>query len=61
MDSLGHITTLPRHSNTKLLITTAVSVPATARATLSVLRAEMDRLARQLPEYDIVRAMYGVG
>ena len=29
--------------------------------TLAALRAEMTRLAQQLPEYDTVRAMYGVG
>ena len=61
MDSMGHITTLPRNSNTKLLITTAAKELASAKATLAVLRAEMDRLARQLPEYETVRAIYGVG
>ena len=34
---------------------------ASAKATLAVLRAEMTRLAQQLPEYETVRAMYGVG
>lgn len=61
IDSLGHITTLPRNNNTKLLITTAAKELASAKATLAVLRAEMERLARQLPEYETVRAMYGVG
>jgi len=32
-----------------------------ATATLSVMRSKMDRLARQLPEYETVRTMYGVG
>ena len=61
MDSMGHITTLPKNSNTKLLITTAAKELAAAKATLAVMRAEMDRLARQLPEYETVRTMYGVG
>ena len=61
IDSIGHITTLPKNSNTKLIITTAAKELASAKATLAVLRAEMDRLARQLPEYETVRAMYGVG
>ena len=61
MDSMGHITTLPRNSNNKLLITTAAKELASAKATLAVLRAEMTRLARQLPEYETVRAIYGVG
>ena len=61
MDSMGHITTLPKNSNTKLLITTAAKELASAKATLAVLRSEMTRLAQQLPEYETVRAMYGVG
>ena len=61
LDSWGHIVTLPKNSNTKLLITTAAKELASAKATLAVLRTEMDRLARQLPEYETVRAMYGVG
>ena len=61
MDSMGHITTLPRNNNTKLLISTASKELASAKATLAVLRAEIDRLARQFPKYDTVRAMYGVG
>lgn len=44
-----------------LIITTAAKELASAKATLAVLRAEMDRLARQLPEYETVRAVYGVG
>ena len=61
IDSIGHITTLPKNDNTELIITTAAKELASAKATLAVLRAEMDRLARQLPEYETVRAMYGVG
>ena len=61
MDSMGHITTLPKNSNTKLLITTAAKELASAKATLAVMRSEMTRLAQQLPEYETVRAMYGVG
>ena len=60
-DSMGHITTLPKNSNTKLLITTAAKELACAKATLAVMRAEMDRLAQQLPEYETVRDRYGVG
>jgi len=61
MDSAGYITTLPKNSNTKLLITTAAKELASVKATLAVMRAEMTRLAQQLPEYETVRAMYGVG
>ncbi|MCI8437337.1 MAG: IS110 family transposase [Lawsonibacter sp.] len=58
---MGHVTTLPKNSSTKLLITTAAKELASAKATLAVMRSEMTRLARQLPEYETVRAMYGVG
>ena len=61
IDSIGHITTLPKNSDTKLIITTAAGELTLAKATLAVPRAEMDRLAQQLPEYETVRAMYGVG
>lgn len=53
--------TLPKDDNTKLLITTAAQQLLAGKMTLAALRAEMTRLAQQLPEYDTVRAMYGVG
>jgi hypothetical protein len=56
---LWAITTLPKNDNTKLLITTAAQELITAKATRAVMRAEMLRLARQLPEYAVL-AMYGV-
>ena len=54
-------TTLPRNSNTKMLITTAARQLTAARAATAALRQEMICLAQQLPEYETVRAMYGVG
>ena len=59
--SCGHFTTLPKNDNTKLLITTAAQQLLAGKMTLASLRAEMTRLAKQLPEYDTVHAMYGVG
>lgn len=59
--SSGRFTTLPRNANTKLLITTAAQQLIAAKTTLVAMRTEMLRLARQLPEYETVRAMYGVG
>ena len=59
--SCGHFTTLPMNDNTKLLITTAAQQLLAGKMTLAALRAEMTRLAKQLPEYDTVLAMYGVG
>lgn len=59
--SCGHFTTLPKNDNTKLLITTAARQLLAAKTTLVAMRAEMLRLAKLLPEYDTVLAMYGVG
>ena len=59
--SCGHFTTLPKNSNTKLLITTAAQQLLAGKVTLATMRAEMTRLAKQLPEYNTVLAMYGVG
>lgn len=59
--SSGQFTTLPKNANTKLLITTAAQQLIAAKTTLVAMRTEMLRLARQLPEYETVRAMYGVG
>ena len=59
--SRDHFTTLPKSENTKLLITTAAQQLLAGKMTLATLRTEMTRLATQLPEYDTVRAMYGVG
>lgn len=60
-DSCGHITTLPKNDNTKLLLTTAAQQLLTSKITLVAMRNEMLRLAKLLPEYDTVLAMYGVG
>lgn len=47
--SCGHFTTLPKNDNTKLLITTAAQQLLAGKMTLAALRAEMTRLAQQLP------------
>lgn len=60
-NSCGHITTLPKNDNTKLLITTAARQLIAAKTTLVAMRTEMLRLARLLPEYDTVLAIYGIG
>ena len=61
IDSIGHIVTLPKNSNTKLLIQTAAKELTAMNELIAVVRSEMIRLAKELPEYDTVRAMYGVG
>lgn len=61
VSSAGHFTTLPRNDNTKLLITSAAAELTAATKVLMTVKAEVIRLAEQLPEYETVLAMYGVG
>lgn len=61
IESFGHIVTLPKNNNTKLLIQTAAKELTAMNELLAVVRGEMIRLAKELPEYETVRAMYGVG
>lgn len=61
VESCGHINVLPKNDCSQLLITLAISqLSAIAECRFAVLR-EMQRLARQLPEYDTVLMMGGVG
>jgi transposase len=59
--SCGHFTTLPKSDNTKLLLTSAAGELTAASEILATIRAEVIRLAKLLPEYETVIAMYGVG
>lgn len=59
--SAGHFTTLPKSTVAKLLITSAAAELNAAARVLATVRAEVVRLAAQLPEWETVRAMYGVG
>jgi transposase len=61
IESLGHIVTLPKNSNTKLLITTAAKQLSSFKCQLAFLKAEMLSIAKQLPEFDTVIHLYGVG
>ena len=61
IESLGHFVTLPKNDNTKLLIQTAAKELTAMNELLANVRGEMVRLAKELPEYETVRAMYGVG
>lgn len=59
--SAGHFTTLPKNDNTKLLITSAAAELTATQKVIETIKAEMIRLAAQLPEYGTVLSMYGVG
>lgn len=55
------VTMLPKCSSIKLLIQEAIAQLNSVSKAVEVFRAEMLRLAQQLPEYPAVIAMYGVG
>ena len=57
----GHFPTLPKNTNTKLLITSAAAELTASTKVLMTIKAETIRLSKLLPEYNIVLAMYGVG
>ena len=61
IDSLGYIVTLPKNDNSKLLIQTAAKQFTSTSELMALVKAQMIVLAKQLPEYDTVMAMYGVG
>jgi len=52
---------VPKSDTCKLLVKEAVSQLNTVSRTVETYRTEMDHLASQLPEYDTVMAMTGVG
>ena len=52
---------MPKNENTKALIQIAAKELIAASENIAAIRKEMTRLAKQLPEYDVVRSMYGVG
>lgn len=59
--SHGHSVTLPKNYNTKLLIQIAAKELTATNELLAAVRSEMNRLAKELPEYETVRSIYGVG
>ena len=52
---------LPKNESAKILVTEAITQLNAISRTVEVLRAEMNRLAEQLPEYLVVMSLYGVG
>ena len=57
----GQFTTMPKNDYAKLLITTAADQLTASSMILATVRGEVIRLAKELPEYGTVAAMYGVG
>lgn len=59
--SCGNTVTLSKNDTTKRLITTAAKQLTSFNCQLAVFRNEMISIARQLPEFDTVLNMFGVG
>lgn len=55
------VSTLPASDSVKLIITQSVCQLNSILETLAAVRNEMDRLSSQLPEYDTVMDLFGVG
>jgi transposase len=55
------VTLVPKSEVSKLMVKEAVTQLNTISRTVETYRAEMNRLASQLPEYETVMEMYGVG
>jgi len=55
------VPTLPKNESTKVLLTEAITQLNAVSRTTEVLRSEMNRVAKELPEYEVVMGMYGVG
>lgn len=60
-ESKDMIALIPKSDTTKLLNQESASQLTSISRMAEVLRAEMNRLAAQLPEYPVVMSMYGVG
>ena len=55
------IAMLPKDALSKVMVQEAVTQLNTISRTVEVFRAEMNHLAKQLPEYNVVMGLYGVG
>ena len=60
-DARQRICLVPKSETSKLLIVEAVNQLNAISRTMEVFRAQMQRLAEQLPEYEAVMGIYGVG
>lgn len=60
-EACGNVGLLPKNKSTKTLITSSLKQLSSINENILIITNEMDRLARMLPEYETVAAMYGVG
>ncbi len=59
--SRTQVSSLPMTESVVKLVTEAVNLLCSTLETLNTLRVEMDKLSSQLPEYETVMNLYGVG
>ena len=59
--SRNQVSTLPLTDSVVKIVSEAVKLLNSTLETLATLRSEMDKLSSQLPEYDTVMSLYGVG
>lgn len=55
------IAMLPKNPLSKVMVQEAITQLNAVSKTVEVFRAEMNRLAQELPEYEVVMGLYGVG
>jgi transposase len=60
-EACGNVCALPKCDSTKTLVVRAATLVNAVSETLGALRQEMNRLAKQLPEYPVVMELFGVG
>jgi transposase len=60
-ESKGLVAMQPKNALSKVMVQEAITQLNTVSKTVEVFRSEMNRLAQQLPEYQIVMGLYGVG
>lgn len=51
----------PKNALSKVMVQEAITQVNTVSKTLETFRTEMNRLAKELPEYDVVMGLYGTG
>ena len=55
------IAMLPKNTLSKVMVQEAITQLNTVSKTVEVFRTEMNQLAKELPEYEVVMSMYGTG
>lgn len=57
----GHVGLFPKNDSTKTIITNAIRQLIQVEESIRAFQVEMEKLKSLLPEYEVVRSLYGVG